>query len=210
MTHPTIPFGGFYAAKLNTGNLKNKEQRLKDQGATTFCLEKDGVVMASWTQFPGQHLWHSQAGHCVAYDTDLTNDPELKQLANADMDEPLDTGELIWRLYRRFDRGFLDQLRGVYGLAIWDNTEKTMLVVTDPFGVRPIVYRRPRRRLIGASRIRFIDFDDVDTHIDPEAIYHYLFFQAICSPLTIYRDIRKLEAGKAMIRNNGWARFDPL
>ena len=204
MTHPTIPFGGFYAAKLNTGNFKNKEQRLKDQGATTFCLEKEGVLLAAWTQFPGQSLWYNQEGQCVAYDADLTNDPELKQLVNADIHEPLDTGELLWRLYRKFNKGFLDRLRGAFGLAIWDNSEKSLLVATDPFGIRPVVYADTRRGLIAASRIRsIIDNEDVDTQIDPEAIYHYLFFQAICSPLTIHKGIRKLEPGKAFILNNG-------
>ncbi|MDY7039039.1 MAG: asparagine synthase C-terminal domain-containing protein, partial [Thermodesulfobacteriota bacterium] len=57
---------------------------------------------------------------------------------------------------------------------------------------------------VAASRIRGLLTDPtIPKEIDPEAIYHYLFFQAICSPVSIYKDISKLAPGKALYFENG-------
>ncbi|MBW1796634.1 MAG: asparagine synthase [Deltaproteobacteria bacterium] len=173
-----------------------------DNGAQTLTFGDHGLVLGAWTEFSGQGLW-SDNNAAVAYDTDLTNEAELRKLVDMANKEGSNPGQLLWALYTRLGLDFLDTLRGAFGFALWDGQNSKLLVATDPFGIRPVVYSKKSGGFVAASRIKHILFDDqISTEIDLEAIYHYLFFQAICSPVSIYKDIRKLEPGKALHYEN--------
>ncbi|MDL1968655.1 MAG: asparagine synthase-related protein [Deltaproteobacteria bacterium] len=199
---PIIPKGGFFAAKYRKQNLDDLEHRLKESGAQTLTLHDKGLVLGVWKEFPGQGLWFDKNA-LVVYDLDLTNEAELLKIVDLSHSEKPDTGYLLWSLYRKFGLDFLDRLRGAFGFALWDGEKDNLLVATDPYGIKPVVYSHRSGGLIAASRIKHIFLaPDISREIDPEAIYHYLFFQAICSPVSIYKDIRKLESGKAIYLQN--------
>ena len=199
---PRIPKGGFFAAKDSNSKLDDLEHRLKESGAQTLIFHNEGLVLGAWKEFPGQGLW-SGNNAAVAYDLDLTNEAELLKSVELNRNECSDPGQLLWILYKKYGLDFLDKLRGAFGFALWDGQNSQLLVATDPYGIRPVVYSHKSWRLIAASRIKHILLaTDISREIDPEAIYHYLFFQAICSPVSIYKDIRKLEPGKALFFEN--------
>ncbi|MBW2740703.1 MAG: asparagine synthase [Deltaproteobacteria bacterium] len=201
---PRIPKGGFFAAKYRKQNLDDLEHRLKESGAQTLTFHDEGLVLGVWKEFSGQGLW-SDKNAAVAYDLDLTNQTELLKLVDLAQDVPPDPGYLLWTLYKRLGLDFLDRLRGAFGFALWDGEKGNLLVATDPYGIRPVVYSQRSWGLVAASRIKHILLaPDISSEIDPEAIYHYLFFQAICSPVSIYKDIRKLDPGKALYFQNGF------
>ena len=200
---PRIPKGGFFAAKYRNQKLADLEQRLKESGAQTLTFHDEGLVLGAWKEFPGQGLW-SDKNAAVAYDFDLTNEAELLKLVDLGHNERPDSGQLLWALYRKIGLDFLDMLRGAFGFALWDGEKGNLVVATDPYGIRPVAYSHKSGGFVAASRIKHILLaPDISREIDHEAIYHYLFFHAICSPVSIYKDIRKLEPGKALYFENG-------
>lgn len=200
---PRIPNGGFFAAKYKDRDLKELESTLRARGADTLSQPGPGILFAAWREFPGQGVW-SNGKDAVAYDLDLTNEATLLNDLQLDQGADLDPGELLWVLYRKYGLDFLDRLRGAFGFALWDDRQGELVVATDPFGIRPVVYSRMKNSFAAASRIRQLLIDSsIPRHIDPEAIYHYLFFHAVCSPVSIYRDVRKLEPGKGLRFKNG-------
>ncbi|MDX9785234.1 MAG: asparagine synthase-related protein [Desulfobacterales bacterium] len=198
MTQPSIPMGGFLIIKNSSKDLAEITNRLNGSGAKTISFSHSQVVLAAWNEFPGQGLWTDENG-AVAYDVDLTNEAELWQLIGTPEKPFADIGLLIWKLYLKFGIDFIDRLRGAFAFAIWDNKKNELMVVTDFYGIRPVVYATHLNCFVAASRIRqLLLVPEVSRDIDPEAIYHYLFFQAVCSPVTIYKSIRKLEPGKGL------------
>jgi len=194
----TIPFGGFCAIADKTRNLSDIKHILDSRQAQTLYLESDQILLASFKQNPDQGLW-TDGTYAVAYDMDLTNEEQLTGLVKGQGDPPPDRGELIRLLYQKYGRSFVDRFRGGFAFALWDGITKTLHVVTDPFGLKPVVYREHSDTLYAASRIKHLLWADPSpTDINPDAIFHYLFFQAICSPLTIYKNIKKLEPGKGL------------
>jgi asparagine synthase (glutamine-hydrolysing) len=89
-------------------------------------------------------------------------------------------------------------LRGAFAFALWVGVEEYLFVVTEFYGIRPVVFTGAGETFAAASRIRQLALAGIDKTINPEAIYHYLFFQAVCSPVGIYRDVRKLEPGTGL------------
>ena len=188
--------GGFFVSK-SARDPELLESRLRESGAQVLLLPGN-AIMASWNEFPGQGLC-SYGNTAVAYDVDLTNEEELQGLiGDTGADRP-DRGRLLLALYRKFGPGFLDRLKGAFGLCIRDEKQDALITATDHYGIRPVVYSGKNGAFTAASRISHILLDEgISRDIDPEAVYHYLFFSAICTPKTIYRDIRKLEPGKAL------------
>ena len=196
--NPHIPKGGFFVAK-SSGNLADLDHRLRENGAQSLTFRDQALVLAAWKEFSDQGLW-ADKNAAVAYDLDLTNEAELRKLVEINNDsEQSNPGQLLWELYKKFGLDFLDRLRGAFGFALWDGEKSSLLVATDAFGIRPVVYSQKSGKLVAASRIRHILLDhDITREIDHEAIYHYLFYEAICSPVSIYKDVRKLEPGKGL------------
>ncbi len=196
--------GGFLAAvDPDPSRLGELRCRLEETGARVSGGGGASPVLAAWTEFSGQGLWEGPDG-AVAYDLDLTNAQALGREAGDAAGGDGDPGRLLWALYRRHGASFVDRLRGPFGFALWDTRERRLLVATDPYGIRPVVYAPIQGGLVAASRIRhLLAHPGVDREIDLQAVHHYLFFTAIPSPASIYRGVRRLEPGHLLEHGGG-------
>ena len=193
-----VPQGGFFISKTENQNISELKRKLESKGVTIKCFPDDKVIAASWKQFDDQGMWFDE-NNAVVYDMDLTNLKILYGLSASDSIH--DKGFLLWSLYQKYGIDFVDKLRGTFAFAIWDGSEKKLYVITDPYGIKPVVYFSQGSNFSAATRIRhLLCTETIPPEINPDAIFHYLFFQAICSPLTIYRGISKLEPGKGIYK----------
>jgi asparagine synthase (glutamine-hydrolysing) len=112
--------------------------------------------------------------------------------------------EVIVHLYE--DRGtrFLDDLRGMFAIALWDSVRRRLVLARDPFGIKPLHWSQSRGRLAFASELRALEqLPGFPRDLDLGAIESYLAFNSIPSPLTIYRSARKLRAGHRLVWEEG-------
>lgn len=197
------PNSGFLVFKKNKDlNLHEIMQSIRKDATEVIAVNNNTVVFAVFKEFEDQGLW-SDSNHAVAYDIDLTNETYLLDLLKIEIKNHLNKGKLLWLLYKKFGIEFVDKLRGTFAFSIWDNDSRELFVITDPYGIKSVVYSESSKGFSAATRIRHllaIEFEKRE--INPDAIFHYLFFQAICSPLTIYQGINKLEPGKGIQTGN--------
>jgi len=88
----------------------------------------------------GDQPLYEDLGAALVANGEIYNDPELRrQLGDArfrtgsDCESPL-------HLYRRKGLNFVDDLRGMYAIAIHDPTTGKLIVCRDPFGIKPLYY----------------------------------------------------------------------
>ena len=87
-------------------------------------------------------------------------------------------------------------LNGMFAFAVWDSLEKKIHLVRDRFGEKPLFYTLQKDTLYFGSEIKSIlKIPTISKIINKEALSHYLRFNYIKNPLTIYEDIYKLEPG---------------
>jgi asparagine synthase (glutamine-hydrolysing) len=104
--------------------------------------------------------------------------------------------EVLVHLYEDRGDAFLDELRGMFAIALWDARERRVLVARDPFGIKPLYWSETRGQLGFASELRALErMPGFRGEIDIEALEAYLAFNSIPSPQTVYRDARKLQPG---------------
>jgi asparagine synthase (glutamine-hydrolysing) len=101
--------------------------------------------------------------------------------------------EVIIHAYEQWGMVFLEKLRGMFAIAIWDKKKRELMLVRDRMGVKPLYYSINNDRIIFASEIKAILVDpSQERKVDEEAFFHYLSFMASPSPNTLFDGIKKL------------------
>ncbi len=113
-------------------------------------------------------------------------------------------GEVLIHGWREKQEGLLDSLTGMFAFALWDRSRQQLFLARDHFGVKPLYYAWHSGSLVFGSEIKaLLPFPGLPRTVDADALALYLECQYIPAPSTIYRSIRKLEAGHWLSVRNG-------
>jgi asparagine synthase (glutamine-hydrolysing) len=104
--------------------------------------------------------------------------------------------EVLLRMYERDGDACVDQLRGMFAFAIWDDRSGQLLLARDRIGKKPLYYVIEDDRLYFASSLRALrDTSDGPWEVDPLALDAFMTLSYVPAPRTIYRGVSKMEAG---------------
>lgn len=118
--------------------------------------------------------------------------------------------EVIVRLYEEVGSECPKYLRGMFGFVIWDKRRNILFAARDPFGVKPVYYCETSSGFIVGSEIKaFFGLSNIEREVDTRSFYHYLTFQYVPEPATMFRSIRKLKAGHCMTITNDTVHIKP-
>ena len=89
------------------------------------------------------------------------------------------------------------KLWGMFALAIWDRTDRTLLLARDRLGKKPLYVADfgAAGWLFGSELKAFCAVDRFTRQIEPRAVAAYLRFGYVPAPLAIFRDTWKVEPG---------------
>jgi asparagine synthase (glutamine-hydrolysing) len=104
--------------------------------------------------------------------------------------------EVLVHLYEERGPRFVDELRGMFAVAVWDSRRRRLVLARDRFGIKPLYYRIAGATLSFASELKALFAQPgFQRQIDFDALEAYLAFNSIPAPLTIFSGVRKLPAG---------------
>jgi asparagine synthase (glutamine-hydrolysing) len=107
--------------------------------------------------------------------------------------------EVILHAYETWGVDCLQRLRGMFAFALWDGRDRSLLLVRDRIGVKPLYYTVRDDRFLFASEIKALLADpDQRRAVDEGAFFHYLSFLTTPAPQTLFAGIRKLPGGTWM------------
>ncbi len=114
--------------------------------------------------------------------------------------------ECILAAYDRWGMDCLDRLRGMFAFALWDERKERLFCARDRFGIKPFYYTVVDNLFVFASEAKALlpFLPDIDT--DPAALAEYLTFQYTIGEATLFRGIRQLLPGHALVVENGGIR----
>jgi asparagine synthase (glutamine-hydrolysing) len=112
--------------------------------------------------------------------------------------------EVLVHLYEEHGDGFVERLRGMFAIALWDARSHRLLLARDRFGIKPLFIRQVDGTLSFASELKaMLAQPGFSRQIDPRAVAAYLAFNSIPAPLTIFAEARKLPAGTLAVWRDG-------
>ena len=142
----------------------------------------------------------STADVLVVADLEVTNLGELQMQAGAHLAD----GVLLAALYQKEGPRFVERLRGGFAVALWDRRRRSLLLAVDQFGIKRLHYAEAGGRLAFASRpAALLAVPGVDAGVDPGAIFLYLNFGFVPSPVSAFRAVRRLAPGHLLQVRDG-------
>src|SRR5262245_1336621 len=104
--------------------------------------------------------------------------------------------EAICHLFEGDPERAVEQLEGMFALAVWRGRERELVLARDPFGKKPLYYGIADGLLAFASELRALELvPGLCGEIDDVGFQLYLLLQYAHAPRTIYRNVHKLEPG---------------
>ena len=139
----------------------------------------------------------------IVLNGEIYNFAELGRTLDVRLRSRSDT-EVVLALYAREGPAMLSRLRGMFGLAIWDNLEKTLLLARDPLGIKPLYLSTEGGVLRFASQVKALEAGGaVSRETDPAGVAGFLLWGSVPEPFTIRKAMRALPAGTFLLVRDG-------
>ena len=169
-----------------------------------------GVFQDEWVQFGFKRLSiidlengaqplndHSKR-YWIIFNGEIYNYVELREKL-VEQGYPFQTEsdtEVIIALYSLYKEESVKLLEGMFSFLIWDTEEKSIFGARDPFGIKPLFYFQNDNELIFASEVKSIfQGMQIEDSIDETQLQHYLTFQYVPEPNTLFPSINKVKPG---------------
>ena len=108
--------------------------------------------------------------------------------------------EIIPHLYEDVGAAFPEQLRGMFGIALWDGRERRAVLARDRLGIKPLYYAVAGDLVVFASELKSLLASGlVDVELDYEAIDAFLTLGFVPGPMTPLAAVRKLMPGHVLV-----------
>src|SRR5436190_14792938 len=138
---------------------------------------------------PGSQVWLECNGEIYNAAEIRARYPDYPYRSRSDV-------ETIIPLYLEHGPRAVEQLDGMFGLAIVDHRTHTLLLARDRAGEKPLFYARVGGEILFASELQCIlRHPGVSRELDPVALAGYLELGYVPEPLTMFRDVQRIEAG---------------
>jgi asparagine synthase (glutamine-hydrolysing) len=148
----------------------------------------------------GAQPMHSSCGRFVlSYNGEIYNAAELRpeleaagrRFRGTSDTEVIVEGFAIWGV-----EATLARLIGMFAMALWDRRERTLYLVRDRLGIKPMYWTDQDGRFLFGSELKSLRADpDWQPALDRAALAAYLRLGYLPAPYTIYRGVSKLAPG---------------
>ena len=90
----------------------------------------------------------------------------------------------------------LERFNGMFGLALWDRQEQTLVLARDRYGIKPLYYSMQGQTLaFGSEQKAILAIPEFRRSLDKEALLEYFTFQNIFTDKTLLNDVKLMPAG---------------
>lgn len=108
--------------------------------------------------------------------------------------------EVIIHLYEEKGADCVQELRGMFAFAVWDESRKRLFLARDRVGKKPLFYTCFGNEFLFASEIKAIlQNEQLPRRVNTEALDDFLTYQYVPPPGTIYENIFKLPPGHTLV-----------
>lgn len=114
--------------------------------------------------------------------------------------------EILPHLYEEHGADLLLKIAGMFALAVWDETNRTLVVARDRMGQKPLYWAYRNGTFLFASELKaLMAYPEFERRIDATSVAKYLAHEYIPAPHTILEGVQKLEPGHLLRFREGKA-----
>jgi len=133
----------------------------------------------------------------IVFNGEIYNHRELRAELESEMPfrSRSDT-EVLLCAWERWGVAGLARVHGMFAFAVWDSQSRSLTIVRDRLGIKPLYYTWNNRKLAFASELKALRaLPDCGDALDARAVSDFLAVGYIGGDKSIFRGIRRLEPG---------------
>lgn len=203
-------FAGFcdFNGKINI-NMDNTLVRIRHRGPDSqkSTVTGNGVFLGFVRlaiidlSSDGEQPMQSEDGNVtVVFNGEIYNHVELRQKLRQmghTFKSSSDT-EVLLHMYLEYGIKMVDELEGMFAIALIDEKLDKIFLIRDRFGIKPLYYSMKEGLSFGSEIKVFSDMPGVTKNMDMDSIAEFLQYEYVQAPNTIFSDIKKMLPGHYM------------
>jgi asparagine synthase (glutamine-hydrolysing) len=179
------------------------DEGLWSDGAVAFGVRRLSVIDVAGGHQPlsseGKRVW-------VAFNGEIYNHGAVRERLRAAghrFTTRSDT-EVIAHAWDDAGPACLDELDGMFAIALWDAREGRLHLVRDRLGIKPLYYAVLPDQLVFGSELRaLLAHPGVSRSLDLRALSRYLLHEYVPAPAAMLQGVQKLPAGRRLEYRDG-------
>ena len=118
--------------------------------------------------------------------------------------------EVVLHAFLEWDTECFRRLRGMFGLALWCESRRRLVLARDRVGIKPLYFCRKGHDIYFSSELKGILYHaDIDRTLDLEGLNCYLRVNYVPAPFTLVQGIEKLLPGHILTWQHGTTKVEP-
>jgi asparagine synthase (glutamine-hydrolysing) len=203
---------GFISKKYTEEQLRCMSNRLAHRGpdadgfyynqATGTGLGHRRLSIIDLSEAANQPFYSHDKRYVMIYNGEVYNFKEIASKYNIHPHTHSDT-EIILEAFAKAGVDSINDLNGMFALAIWDTQEEKLYLIRDRIGVKPLYYTISDNNFAFASELKALFLLPEKKEIDHDSIAQFLHLGYIPGEATIYKNYNKLLPGHYAIWHKG-------
>ena len=185
---------------------KSMSHSLSHRGPDNFgnwmCLE-DGISLShqrlsilDLSSAGSQPMLSKSGRYVLVFNGEIYNHLELRKKLDVQWTSSSDTETLLEGIEQLGLLNILEMCIGMFAFALWDTKLKTLTLIRDRIGEKPLYYGIQGNTFIFSSELKSLKLHpDFKNEIDNNALIKYFNKGYIPSPYSIWKDVKKLTPG---------------
>ena len=134
----------------------------------------------------------------IVFNGEIYNHPELRRELEGlghGFHSRSDT-EVALHAFLEWDLGCFRRLRGMFAVALWQQSRRRLVLARDRMGIKPLyIHRRGEDLYFGSELKAILEHPEIERRIDRTGLAFYLSLNYVPGPHTLVDGIRKLAPG---------------
>ena len=170
------------------------------------CFGHRRLSIIDTTSAGHQPFFSADGRYVLTYNGEIYNYLEIKAELEAkgyQFKTDCDTEVLIYA-FQEWQTDCLPKLNGMFAFAVWDFREKTLTLVRDRAGIKPLYYAKFGEKFVFASEIKAILASKlIKSELDLEGLNQFLTFLWTVHDKTLFKGIYQLPPAHFLVWKNG-------
>lgn len=152
-----------------------------------------------------QPIFNEDRSICIVYNGEIYNFKDVKEelISRGHIFTTQTDTEVIVHAYEEFGDDCIDNLRGMFAFAIWDERKKRLFIARDRLGIKPLYYIHRNKIFAFASEIKaFFVSQVLEPLVNIQALDSYITLNYVLGPETAFKEVQKLPPGHYLVFEN--------
>lgn len=185
----------FYSCELSNSFSTATYPKINSH-TTSTCFGFNRLSIVDLSNNAMQPFFDKEQNLLFLMNGEIYNYAELRAEYLSDVHFSSDSdSEVAFQLYKKLGNSFVDKLKGMFAIVVYDYNTNSIYVWRDRLGIKPFYYTITDQGFFFSSEMKGLFAMQIKKELNYSGLAYSMYLGTCPSPLTIYKDIYSLQPG---------------